>query len=87
MRKQGQRVRITAQLIHAGDDGHLWSQTWDRQLTDIFAVQDEIAAAVPLRRFSSGAEIASVVGFLASDGARYITGAVLPVDGGLGMGS
>lgn len=49
--------------------------------------RDEIAAAVPLRRFSSGAEIASVVGFLASDGARYITGAVLPVDGGLGMGS
>ena len=48
--------------------------------------RDEIAAAVPLRRFSSGAEIASVVGFLASDGARYITGAVLPVDGGLGMG-
>lgn len=49
--------------------------------------RNEIVAAVPLRRFCSGAEIARVVGFVASDGARYITGAVLPVDGGLGMGS
>ena len=49
--------------------------------------RDEIAGAVPLRRFCSGAEVASVVGFIASEGARYITGAVLPVDGGLGMGS
>lgn len=49
--------------------------------------RNEIAAAVPMRRFCSGDEIARVVGFVASDGARYITGAVLPVDGGLGMGS
>jgi TolB-like protein/Flp pilus assembly protein TadD len=46
VRKQGQRVRITAQLIHAGDDGHRWSQTYDRELTDIFAVQQEIAEAI-----------------------------------------
>jgi TolB-like protein/cytochrome c-type biogenesis protein CcmH/NrfG len=46
VRKQGQRVRITAQLIHAGDDGHVWSQTYDRELTDIFAVQQEIAEAI-----------------------------------------
>lgn len=47
----------------------------------------EIAQAVPLRRFATGDEVATVAGFLASEGARYITGAVLPVDGGLGMGS
>jgi len=46
VRKAGNQVRITAQLIDARSDTHLWSQTWDRQLDDIFAVQDEIAAAV-----------------------------------------
>jgi TolB-like protein/tetratricopeptide (TPR) repeat protein len=46
VRKQGQRVRITAQLIHAGTDGHLWSETYDRDLTDIFKVQEEIAQAI-----------------------------------------
>ena len=46
VRKSGNRVRITAQLIRAADSSHLWSQTYDRELQDIFAVQDEIAAAV-----------------------------------------
>jgi tetratricopeptide (TPR) repeat protein len=46
VRKAGNRVRVTAQLIHAANGYHLWSQTWDRTLDDIFAVQDEIAAAV-----------------------------------------
>ena len=46
VRKAGTQLRITAQLIHAADGYHLWSQTWDRQLDDIFAVQDEIAATV-----------------------------------------
>jgi len=46
VRKVGDRVRITAQLIEAHSDTHLWSQTWDRTLEDVFAVQDEIAAAV-----------------------------------------
>jgi TolB-like protein/Tfp pilus assembly protein PilF/predicted Ser/Thr protein kinase len=46
VRKSGNRVRITAQLVEASSDTHIWSQTWDRDLTDIFAVQDEIAAAV-----------------------------------------
>ena len=46
VRKAGNSVRITAQLIKAGTDTHLWSQTYDRKLDDIFKVQDEIAAAV-----------------------------------------
>jgi TolB-like protein len=46
VRKAGQRVRITAQLIEASSDSHLWSETYDRQLDDIFAIQDEIAATV-----------------------------------------
>lgn len=46
----------------------------------------ELSDAVPLKRVATVEEIASVVGFLASDGAAYITGAVIPVDGGLGMG-
>jgi tetratricopeptide (TPR) repeat protein len=46
VRKSGNKVRIAAQLIDARSDTHLWSQTWDRELDDIFAVQDEIAAEV-----------------------------------------
>jgi TolB-like protein/Tfp pilus assembly protein PilF len=43
VRKAGNKVRITAQLIKAADGFHVWSETYDRDLTDIFAVQDEIA--------------------------------------------
>ena len=46
MRKAGDKVRITAQLIDAVHDRHLWSETYDRELTDIFAIQDEIANAI-----------------------------------------
>ena len=46
VRKQGMRVRITAQLIDAINDTHLWSDTYDRDLDDIFAVQEEIAVAI-----------------------------------------
>jgi adenylate cyclase len=46
VRKSGNMLRITAQLIRAADSSHLWSQTYDRELTDVFAVQDEIAQAV-----------------------------------------
>ena len=46
VRKAGNQVRITAQLIEARSDTHLWSETFDRTFDDIFAIQDEIAATV-----------------------------------------
>src|SRR6266446_2121211 len=46
VRKQGERVRIVAELINAADGAELWSRTFDRELKDIFAVQAEIAKAV-----------------------------------------
>ena len=46
VRKAGNRVRITGQLIGAADGYHLWSETYDRQLEDIFAIQDDIAQAI-----------------------------------------
>jgi TolB-like protein/cytochrome c-type biogenesis protein CcmH/NrfG len=46
VRKAGDRIRVTAQLIEARSDTHLWSQTYDREIDDIFAIQNEIAAQV-----------------------------------------
>ncbi len=46
VRKAGSRVRITAQVVKVADGFHLWSDTYDRELSDIFAVQDEIARSV-----------------------------------------
>jgi TolB-like protein/Tfp pilus assembly protein PilF len=46
VRTAGDRVRITAQLIEAATDTHVWSEVYERQLVDIFAIQDEIAAIV-----------------------------------------
>jgi TolB-like protein/Flp pilus assembly protein TadD len=46
VRKSGDNIRITAQLIKASDGYHMWSETWDRTLVDVFAIQDEIASAV-----------------------------------------
>ena len=46
VRKSGTKLRITAQLIKADDGFHLWSHSYDRELDDIFAVQDEIARAI-----------------------------------------
>jgi TolB-like protein/Tfp pilus assembly protein PilF len=46
VRKSGTTVRITAQLVQVADGFHLWSQTYDRELTDVFAIQDEIATEI-----------------------------------------
>lgn len=46
VRKSGNRVRITAQLINAADGYHIWSENYDRDLTDIFEVQDEISSII-----------------------------------------
>jgi TolB-like protein/thioredoxin-like negative regulator of GroEL len=46
IRRSGDRIRITAQLIKADDGYHVWSQTYDREIGDIFAIQDEIAANI-----------------------------------------
>ncbi|HYB32955.1 MAG TPA: TIR domain-containing protein [Steroidobacteraceae bacterium] len=46
VRKAGDRLRITAQLIRAADGSHMWSEVYDRQLNDVFRTQDEIADAV-----------------------------------------
>jgi 3-oxoacyl-[acyl-carrier protein] reductase len=60
----------------------------ETEMTDVLAEEKkkEYEAAIPLGRFTSSDEVAAVVRWLASDEAAYITGAVIPVDGGLGMG-
>jgi adenylate cyclase len=46
VRRAGDRIRVTAQLVKASDGYHLWSQRFDREMTDIFAIQDEISQAI-----------------------------------------
>src|SRR5205814_1371304 len=46
VRKAGLRVRVTGQLIEAKNGGHIWAERFDRELTDIFAIQDEITRAI-----------------------------------------
>jgi len=46
VRRAGNRIRVTAQLITAADGTHLWSQRYDREMADVFAIQDEIAQAI-----------------------------------------
>jgi eukaryotic-like serine/threonine-protein kinase len=46
VRKAGNRIRVTAQLISAADGSHLWSERYDRELSDVFAIQDEISKAI-----------------------------------------
>jgi len=46
VRKSGNRIRITAQLINTADESHLWSERYDRQMTDVFAIQDEISQVI-----------------------------------------
>src|SRR5207244_8325367 len=46
VRREGSAVRITAQLINAADGYHLWSQTYDRELRNVFVVEDELARSI-----------------------------------------
>jgi serine/threonine protein kinase/tetratricopeptide (TPR) repeat protein len=46
VRRQGRRLRVTAQLVNAADGYHLWSETYDRELRDVFQVQDEVSRAI-----------------------------------------
>ena len=46
VRKSGERIRITTQLVNASDGAEIWSETYDRTMTDIFAVQDDVAVAI-----------------------------------------
>ena len=46
VRRQGRRLRVTAQLVNTADGYHLWSETYDRQLRDVFQVQDEVSRAI-----------------------------------------
>jgi TolB-like protein/Tfp pilus assembly protein PilF len=59
VQKQGEQVRVTVQLIKAASDTHLWADTFDRKLTDIFAVESEIARTIAdkLRAELSGSEV------------------------------
>ncbi len=69
VRKAGNRIRVTAQLIDAADGSHLWSERYDREMTDVFAIQDEISRAIagrmrvrlsgdslPIRRYTEKTE-------------------------------
>ncbi len=49
VRRSGSRLRITAQMVNAADGYQLWSERYDREMTDVFAVQDEIASAITTR--------------------------------------
>ncbi len=46
VRRAGSRIRVTVQLINSADSAHIWSERYDREMTDVFAMQDEIAAAI-----------------------------------------
>ena len=46
VRRAGNRIRVTAQLVNVSDGYHLWSQRFDREMTDVFAIQDEISQAI-----------------------------------------
>ena len=63
VRKDGDRIRVTAQLIEAGTDRHLWSENFDRELVDIFAIQDEIANSI----------VKALIGELGMGGERAVT--------------
>jgi TolB-like protein/Tfp pilus assembly protein PilF len=53
VRKDGNQIRITAQLINAEDGSHIWSETYDRELKNIFKIQDEISQSIAQKLFNS----------------------------------
>ncbi|WP_158637213.1 tetratricopeptide repeat protein [Arenimonas daejeonensis] len=73
VRRAGDRVRITAQLIEAGTDSHLWSETYDRELKDVFAIQDDIAHSIvkALQVTLTPQERRSIVSVATSDPVAY----------------
>jgi len=75
VRKSGDRIRVTAQLIEVNTDTHLWSETYTRQLDDIFAVQDEIAQSIvaALKITLSGNEQAAIQNRSTTDAEAYNT--------------
>ena len=75
VQKSGERIRITAQLVNASSGYHLWSQTFDRTLEDIFAVQDEIAVEVTkaLKVALLGAEVQAAEPHVAATNAAAYT--------------
>jgi TolB-like protein/Tfp pilus assembly protein PilF len=56
VRKSGEQLRVTAQLVNAADGYHLWSETYDRSMVDVFAIQDELSRAIvtTLRQYWPG---------------------------------
>ena len=73
VRKAGSRVRIAVQLVDAADASHLWTETYDRELEDIFAIQDEVCLSVAgrLKGTLLAGEQASVVRRRAADAGAY----------------
>jgi TolB-like protein/tetratricopeptide (TPR) repeat protein len=73
VQQSGKTVRITAQLVRTSDGAHVWSQRYDRQLTDVFAIQDEIATEVvrALQLALPAAEAARVTGKRTGDVGAY----------------
>ncbi|MDQ2669578.1 MAG: tetratricopeptide repeat protein, partial [Gemmatimonadota bacterium] len=72
VRREGDRLRVTAQLIDVEDGYHLWAETYDRDMSDVFAVQEEIARAiVAALRVELGGEAATIVVHPTADLAAY----------------
>jgi TolB-like protein/AraC-like DNA-binding protein/Tfp pilus assembly protein PilF len=71
IRKQGENVRITAQLVKASDGYHLWSSTWDKNLKNIFVVQDEIAGDIA-KKVRSGIKVKAENGIKKLENAEAI---------------
>ena len=71
IRKSGNRIRVTAQLIKASDGFHLFSETYDRELSDIFALQDEIAASIATAMLSEIIGTESVASVARTDNETY----------------